>query len=202
MGNPSNIFGLLVDRINAYITHKHPHECCGTHAGLPWVQILLKDASCASFTVWEMVMTRKKANLRPTFPCSRKTPADVTAMVEWLRQPMQRLDQVRPKNHGAFSQVFRPGSPNLFKIGPIQGEFPFGGGDVIFTFWFLKGIDHYWTYFRIFQGARTQSLLGFRRFSRKKDPWKEWKWKVPLEMLLGWNHGDRSFFFAGEERRS
>ena len=23
--------------------------------------------------------------------------------------------------------------------------------------------------------------LGFRRFSRKKDPWKEWKWKVPLE---------------------
>ena len=24
-------------------------------------------------------------------------------------------------------------------------------------------------------------FLGFRRFSRKKDPWKEWKWKVPLE---------------------
>ena len=23
--------------------------------------------------------------------------------------------------------------------------------------------------------------LGFRRFSRKKDPWKEWKWKVPME---------------------
>ena len=24
--------------------------------------------------------------------------------------------------------------------------------------------------------------LGFRRFSRKKDPWKEWKRKVPLEL--------------------
>ena len=27
-------------------------------------------------------------------------------------------------------------------------------------------------------------FFGFRRFSRKKDPWKEWKWKVPLEPLF------------------
>ena len=25
--------------------------------------------------------------------------------------------------------------------------------------------------------------LHFLRFSRKKDPWKEWKWKVPLDFL-------------------
>ena len=33
--------------------------------------------------------------------------------------------------------------------------------------------------------SKTGSVsLGFRRFSRKKDPWKEWKWKVPLEHCL------------------
>ena len=37
--------------------------------------------------------------------------------------------------------------------------------------------------------------LKFRRFSRKKDPWKEWTWKVPLEtgfdprLLKLWNQG-------------
>ena len=40
-------------------------------------------------------------------------------------------------------------------------------------------------------------------FSRKKDPWKEWKWKLPLEVCLGclhslpfpWPPSSRHFFF-------
>ena len=28
--------------------------------------------------------------------------------------------------------------------------------------------------------------LGLLRSLRKKDPWKEWKWKVPLETLPNW----------------
>ena len=40
--------------------------------------------------------------------------------------------------------------------------------------------------------------LGFLRFSRRKDPWKEWKWKVPLEiwnMPVGRIHGFGVCFF-------
>ena len=45
----------------------------------------------------------------------------------------------------------------------------------------LLGVDSFSILFNhpYFQQPDPFSL-GFRRFS-KKDPWKEWKWKVPLE---------------------
>ena len=54
----------------------------------------------------------------------------------------------------------------------------FGGGGTSFL-----GLDSFSILFnhRSFQSPDPFSL-GFCRFSGKKDPWKEWKWKVPVEM--------------------
>ena len=39
-----------------------------------------------------------------------------------------------------------------------------------------------WNVHCISQDSRVP--LGFWWFSRKKDPWKKWKWKLPLELRL------------------
>ena len=96
---------------------------------------------------------------------------------------------------GPFQAQARPHffAPRLAAWGPAglvaavgvtdRGEGgPLAAHDVLSEWAAILGVDSLSILFnhRSFQKPDPFSL-GFRRFSRRKDPWKEWNWKVPLE---------------------